>query len=543
MSAAVMLPCCAGACCEACAQSGITCFGNCPLCQDAVEMEDLIPYRMLRDKIDKYNDKLKEVVDSNNEKTIEFSVISAENITFDSSPSHPNKFKDHAEEEENNGEVHKDEVSSPKSLSLSSVSSSPSLSLSPVSEVNSGYSIPTFQSPRFNRPRHCSSSTAKFSSPWRGSSPHLSPVPRTDLKSLIHPPPVPGAHHSRLQPHNDTLAQFQEAMKNMEAQKRARKLWHQQQQINNKIVNIVKHIPEEPSPGRKSSKSQGKGTEDDADPVNESRSSTPSPMRNAMKNCSAVSEGSFKEDEDGIRNSKHILCSGQIVQNPSALAEMKKTTSSENKEGSTLKKALDNMKFVEEERMRKLRENTIDHDHSSESEGMKSKKKKEKKKKRKKDKLEKAERKLRKLLKKKGLDKEVLAKILKKAKKKKSKKEAEVIELEDVSSPESVTIKEPPPKPKISPIIERRVQHSEGNVQINVYQVESGRREERNRERSRDKSDREHRRDRGGHYHHPRRDGSRDRSPPVYHSSFSNNNNRSRHLDSYSSGRFSRMRR
>ena len=41
-----------------------------------------------------------------------------------------------------------------------------------------------------------------------------------------------------------------------------------------------------------------------------------------------------------------------------------------------------------------------------------------------------------------------------------------MIELEDVSSPEPVTIKEQPPKPKISPIIERRVQHSEGNVQV-----------------------------------------------------------------------------
>ena len=71
---------------------------------------------------------------------------------------------------------------------------------------------------------------------------------------------------------------------------------------------------------------------------------------------------------------------------------------------------------------------------------------------------------------KKGLDKEVLTKLLKKAKKKKSKKEAEVIELEDVSSPEPgpVTMKEPPPKPKISPIIERRVQHSEGNVQVGI---------------------------------------------------------------------------
>ena len=45
-----------------------------------------------------------------------------------------------------------------------------------------------------------------------------------------------------------------------------------------------------------------------------------------------------------------------------------------------------------------------------------------------------------------------------------------MIELEDVSSPEPepVTMKEPPPKPKISPIIERRVQHSEGNVQVGI---------------------------------------------------------------------------
>ena len=436
-------------------------------------MDDLIPYRMLRDKIDKYNEKVMEIVDSSNEKTTEFSQISAEQITFNSSPSHPYKSKDHAEEEKKNGEDDKVDVSSPKSLSLSSVSSSPSLMLSPVSEVNSGHSIPTFQSPRLNRPRHFSSSTAKFSSPWRGSSPRLSPVPRslpkTNFTALI-PPPVPGTHQSLLQPHNDTLAQFQEAMKNIEAQKKARNLIHQQQQINNKIVNIVKHIPEEPSPGRKGSKSHGNGTEDDADAFKESRSSTPSPSRNAMKNCSAVSEGSFKEDEDGVRNSKHILCSGQIVQNPSAVAEMKRITLSESKGESTLKKALDNMKFVEEERMRKLRESTVDHEPSSESEGMKLKKKKEKKKKRKKDKqLEKAERKLRKMLKK-GLDKEVLTKLLKKAKKKKSKKEAEVIELEDVSSPEPepVTIKEPPPKPKISPIIERRVQHSEGNVQVGI---------------------------------------------------------------------------
>ena len=444
-------------------------------------MEDLIPYRMLRDKIDKFNEKVKQDVEPDNVKINDASEISAEQITFNASPHL--KVKD--PEDSTVTEKHKERVVnvdaiSPRSLSLSSVSSSPSLTLSPVSEVNSGQTIPSLHSPRFSRQRHFSSSTAKFSSPWRGPSPHLSPVPRSlprkappreEFTAVNHQlSSSPGVHLSRLQPHNDTLAQFQEAMKNMEEQKRARKLLQKQQQADKKIIQTVKHIPEKPSPGRKRSNSHGDRPEDEADAVNESRSSTPSPIRNAMGNCSVVSEGSFnlhgeyKKDEDGVKNSKHILCSGQIVQNPAAVAELKK---SESKEESTLKKALDNMKFVEEERMRKLRDKTIDHDSSSESEGTNLKKKKEKKKKRKKDKIEKAERKLRKLLKKKGLDKEVLAKILKKAKKKKkSKKEAEVIELEEVSSPEPVTREEHPSKPKISPIIERRIQHSEGKVKV-----------------------------------------------------------------------------
>ena len=437
-------------------------------------MDDLIPYRMLRDRIDQYKDKVNKIVETSNENVYEVSEISAEQITFISSPSHPNNLEDDAGEEKNN---EKDFNISLKSPTLSSVSSSPSLTLSPVNEANLGRSIPSLQSPRFTRQRHFSSSTAKFSSPWRGPSPHLSPVPRflprkaplaEDFKGINHTPVPPLSH---LQPHNDTLAQFQEAMKNMEEQKRARKLWQKHQQINNKKINTITHNPEEPSPVGKRSKSQGDGLE------GESRSSTPSPIRN----CSAVSEGSFQlhgdykkdNDEDGVKNSKHILCSGQIVQIPAAVAEIKKTKTSESREGSTLKKALDNMKFVEEERMRKLREYAVDHDSSSEPEETKLKKKKEKKKKRKKDKLEKAERKLRKLLKKKGLDKEVLAKILKKAKKKKSKKEEDMIELEDVSSPEPVT-RELPPKPKISPIIERRVQHSgsEGKMQV-MYSIHS----------------------------------------------------------------------
>ena len=438
--------------------------------QDAVDMEDLIPYRMLRDRIDQYNDKVNKTVETSNENDYEVSEISAEQITFISSPSHPNNPEDDAGEEKNNEKVIDISLRSP---TLSSVSSSPSLILSPVNEneANLGRSIPSLQSPRFTRQRHFSSSTAKFSSPWRGPSPHLSPVPKflprkaplaENFKGINHTPVPPLSH---LQPHNDTLAQFQEAMKNMEEQKRSRKLWQKHQQINNKKINIITHNPEELSPVRKRSKSHGDGVED------ESRSSTPSPIRN----CSAVSEGSFQlqgdykkdNDEDGVKNSKHILCSGQIVQIPAAVAEIKKTKTSESREGSTLKKALDNMKFVEEERMRKLRENAVEHDSSSEPEETKLKKKKEKKKKRKKDKLEKAERKLRKLLKKKGLDKEVLAKILKKAKKKKSKKDVDMIELEDVSSPEPVTL-ELPQKPKISPIIERKIQHSgsDGNMQV-----------------------------------------------------------------------------
>ena len=450
--------------------------------QDDVDMEDLIPYRMLRDRIDKFNDKVKKVGEPDNVNTNDVSKISAEQITFNASPSHPNNLEGQTVDEKNKERVDNVDAISPRSLSLSSVSSSPSLTLSPVCDVNSGRLIPSLHSPRFTRQRHFSSSTAKFSSPWRGPSPHLSPVPRSlprkappreEFTAVNHPlASSPGVHLSRLQPHNDTLAQFQEAMKNMEAQKRARKLWQKQQQADNKKIHTVKHISEKPSPGRKRSISHGDGPEDEADAVNESRSSTPSPIRNAMGNCSVVSEGSFnlhgeyKKDEDGVKNSKHILCSGQIVQNPAAVAEIKR--SSESKEGSTLKKALDNMKFVEEERMRKLQDKVTVRESSYESEGVNLKKKKEKKKKRKKDKIEKAERKLRKLLKKKGLDKEVLAKILKKAKKKKSKKEAEVIELEEVSSPEPVTTdrEERPPKPKISPIIERRIQHSEGKVQV-----------------------------------------------------------------------------
>ena len=525
--------------------------------QDNVDVDDLIPYRMLRDRIEKHNEKVKKFLEtSEKDSTNEISAeISGQIYPTTSSPSNPNKSKAEGGEKENDGEKLKLIDTSPRPLSLSSVSSSPSLILSPASEDKSGHSIPIFQSPRYSRQRHFSSSTAKFSSPFRGASPHLSPVQRTlprgappmeNSESWNHP--VPGRSQSRLQPQNDTLAQFEEAMRNMEKQKRVRKLLHSKQKLTNKELNI-NNIPEKPSPIKKRRKSQRDETEYDLDAVNESQFSTPSPIPNAMRNCSSVSDGNFANQEvlkdDDVRNSKHILCSGQIVQDPVALAEIKKTDSSENNKDSTLKKALDNMKFVDEERMRKQREKL---DSPSESEKMKRKEKK----KRKKEKLEKAERTLRKLLKKKGLEKEVLAKFLKKAKKKSKNKGAEVIELEDVSSPEPLITKELCPKLK-SPIIERRFQRNEGKMQVfcllcfmifldvalnirlqNVYQVETDREVEKYRERM--DEERDHRRDGGHHHYRPRYSGDprEDRYRSPVQSSYYSNTSRHRHQDFYS---------
>ena len=50
--------------------------------QDAVDMDDLIPYRMLRDRIDQYKDKVNKIVETSNENVHEVSEISAEQITF-----------------------------------------------------------------------------------------------------------------------------------------------------------------------------------------------------------------------------------------------------------------------------------------------------------------------------------------------------------------------------------------------------------------------------------------------------------------------------
>ena len=45
-------------------------------------MDDLIPYRMLRDRIDQYKNKVNKIVETSNENVHEVSEISAEQITF-----------------------------------------------------------------------------------------------------------------------------------------------------------------------------------------------------------------------------------------------------------------------------------------------------------------------------------------------------------------------------------------------------------------------------------------------------------------------------
>ena len=50
---AVMMPCCAGSACDDCARNGIieSEGSKCPVCGDVANPEELIPYRMYREKV------------------------------------------------------------------------------------------------------------------------------------------------------------------------------------------------------------------------------------------------------------------------------------------------------------------------------------------------------------------------------------------------------------------------------------------------------------------------------------------------------------
>ena len=53
---AVMMPCCAGVACDVCARSSILVrdAGKCPMCKEGTCTDELIPYRLLREKVDRY---------------------------------------------------------------------------------------------------------------------------------------------------------------------------------------------------------------------------------------------------------------------------------------------------------------------------------------------------------------------------------------------------------------------------------------------------------------------------------------------------------
>ena len=53
LSDAVMMPCCAGSACDDCARTGIieSEGSRCPVCGDTANPEELIPYRLFRDKV------------------------------------------------------------------------------------------------------------------------------------------------------------------------------------------------------------------------------------------------------------------------------------------------------------------------------------------------------------------------------------------------------------------------------------------------------------------------------------------------------------
>merc|ERR1719206_1161363 len=50
------MPCCAGSACDCCARKGLSNVSKCPVCEEeVVTAEDLIPYRLLRDRVEKYS--------------------------------------------------------------------------------------------------------------------------------------------------------------------------------------------------------------------------------------------------------------------------------------------------------------------------------------------------------------------------------------------------------------------------------------------------------------------------------------------------------
>jgi len=232
------------------------------------------------------------------------------------------------------------------------------------------------------------------------------------------PPPPPTQHRPRLDPQHDTLAQFEEAMRNLEARKRARKMMQTKLRAVNSGCELDRKLKEHESmvanfETRIAENLLGKTVmdKDSSPPVAsnvkekiDDQCNVDADDKNEHRNSSSIETTGEKLicEEEGVKNSKHLFCSGQILQDPVAVAELKSKTTLFSKEEdfsetNALKRALKNMNDYDEVRLRKMREKLDDSDEDVKDKKRKKKKDKEKKHKKDKDKLTK--KKLRKLLK------------------------------------------------------------------------------------------------------------------------------------------------
>ena len=449
---AVMMPCCAGPCCDTCARTGVTCFGTCPLCQEVASVEDLIPYRMLRGKIDDYINKKSQAEKS-------------------SLPSSSKRLPDLVPQG----------ITPPRPSELSSPCSSRNI----VSVLSTHSRSPSL------------SSLSSFHSPKSWSSRLASPAPATHLSrspgiwSLSVPPP---GYPPRIQRQDDTLAQFEDAMRNIDAQKRARKIvanaLRTKANTNKNFAvsceNGVLSIKEVPTPSSSTQHQPVKPQiRDQFNPggINQSEeieglvdvSEEEEEIKEDDEEGVHCSSAEVEDDPDNVkeRNSKHVLPSGYIVQDPQAIAELKlsRSNSLNNNDASndpdtrtSLQKALDNMKRLDDEKLKEMKQTLEEMTKMTKEESKEKKSKKEKKKKSKKDKMAKAERKLRKLLKKNKFEAKDLSKLLKEKKKKRKKsksRESSVTEEDHLSQRAGSE-----PRRERIPGHKRTVESKRGNIQV-----------------------------------------------------------------------------
>ena len=230
------------------------------------------------------------------------------------------------------------------------------------------------------------------------------------------PPPPPTHHRPRLDPQHDTLAQFEEAMRNLEARKRARKMMQTKLRAVNSgceldrklkehesmVANFETRIAENLLGKTVMDKNSSPPVESNVKEKIDDHCNVDADDKNEQRNYSSIETTGEKLicEEEGVKNSKHLFCSGQILQDPVAVAELKSKTTLFSKEDfsetNALKRALKNMNDYDEVRLRKMREKLNDSDEDVKD---KKKKKKVKEKKHKKDKDKLTKKKLRKLLK------------------------------------------------------------------------------------------------------------------------------------------------